>query len=225
MRPALVWGCTRYPSRSNATISDRTVAEETCTPGALATCEEPTGSAVPMYSVTTASRMAARRALRARSSATASAGVARSSFGVIGVPGTQVYRVPGRVPRAPRPSVVAQAEGGDERFLGNFDPADVLHALLALLLLLQQLALAGDVPAVALGQHVLALGLDRLAGHDAPADGRLNGHVEQLPRNELAQLLGHTTPVAVGRRAVHNGRERVTGRVVDEDVDPHQVGG
>ena len=38
------------------------MAEETCTPGALATWEEPTGSAVPMYSVTTASRMAARRA-------------------------------------------------------------------------------------------------------------------------------------------------------------------
>ena len=34
MRPALVWGCTRYPSRSSATISERTVADETCTPGA-----------------------------------------------------------------------------------------------------------------------------------------------------------------------------------------------
>ena len=44
------------------------MAEETFTPGALATWEEPTGSAVPMYSVTTASRMAARRALRVPSS-------------------------------------------------------------------------------------------------------------------------------------------------------------
>ena len=64
MRPALVWGWTRYPSRSRATISERTVAEETCTPGALATWEEPTGSAVPMYSVTTASKIAARRSFR-----------------------------------------------------------------------------------------------------------------------------------------------------------------
>ena len=49
------------------------MAEDTCTPGALATWEEPTGSAVPMYSVTTASRMAARRALRMPSSEAVSA--------------------------------------------------------------------------------------------------------------------------------------------------------
>src|SRR5271163_1866446 len=84
MRPALVWGCTRYPSRSSATISERTVAEDTCTPGELATCEEPTGSAVPMYSVTTASRMAARRAFRARSSSATSVGKDESVDGVMG---------------------------------------------------------------------------------------------------------------------------------------------
>ena len=84
MRPALVWGWTRYPSRSSATISERTVAEDTCTPGALATWEEPTGSAVPMYSVTTASRMAARRAFRARSSPATSVSGAGSVGGVMG---------------------------------------------------------------------------------------------------------------------------------------------
>src|SRR6476646_9922777 len=42
-------------------------------------------------------------------------------------------------------------ERGDERLLGDLDAADHLHPLLALLLLLQQLALAGDVTAVALG--------------------------------------------------------------------------
>src|SRR5579863_7990341 len=101
MRPALVWGCTRYPSRSSATISDRTVAEETWTPGALATWDEPTGSALPMYSVTTASRMAAWRSFRARTSAWWSADGACLAVGVIWVPGTQVYRVPGTNPRAP----------------------------------------------------------------------------------------------------------------------------
>ena len=45
------------------------------------------------------------------------------------------------------------------------DP-DALHALLAFLLLLEQLALAGDVATVALGQHVLAHRADRLAGDD-----------------------------------------------------------
>jgi len=84
MRPALVWGWTRNPSRSSATISERTVAEDTCTPGEFATWEEPTGSAVPMYSVTTASKMAARLALRARSSPATSANGTESEGGVMG---------------------------------------------------------------------------------------------------------------------------------------------
>src|SRR5699024_7381252 len=41
---------------------------------------------------------------------------------------------------------------GDERLLRNLDPADHLHALLALLLLLEQFALAADVSSVALGE-------------------------------------------------------------------------
>src|SRR5690625_7353448 len=58
-------------------------------------------------------------------------------------------------------------QGGDERFLRHLDGADVLHALLPLLLLLQQLALTGVVAAVALGQHFLAYRADVLPG-DAP---------------------------------------------------------
>src|ERR1700685_3406651 len=170
MRPALVWGWTRYPSRSSATISERTVAEDTCTPGELATWEEPTGSAVPMYSVTTASRMAARRAFRARSSSATSVRWVESVGGVIrflALKSTECQaRASGRQPqlRAPRGrdrpvSVVTQAQRRDEGLLGHLHPADVLHLLLALFLLLEQLALAGDVTAVALAQHVLALGL------------------------------------------------------------------
>ena len=45
----------------------RTVAEETLTPGASTTCWEPTGWAEPMYSVTTALRIAALRASRSAS--------------------------------------------------------------------------------------------------------------------------------------------------------------
>ncbi len=43
-------------------MSERTVAEDTLTPGASTTCWEPTGCAEPMYSVTTAFKMAALRA-------------------------------------------------------------------------------------------------------------------------------------------------------------------
>src|ERR1700684_3894635 len=115
MRPALVWGWTRYPSRSRATISERTVAEETCTLGALATWDEPTGSALPMYSVTTASKMAAWRSLRTRSSAEAGVGPACRALVVMGVPGTQVYRVPARNPQTPPGRVsVVEPQGRDE---------------------------------------------------------------------------------------------------------------
>jgi len=38
-------------------MSDRTVAEDTLTPGASTTCWDPTGWADPMYSVTTALRI------------------------------------------------------------------------------------------------------------------------------------------------------------------------
>src|SRR5947209_17129279 len=81
-------------------------------------------------------------------------------------------------------------EHGEERVLRHFDAADLLHALLALLLALEQLALAGDVAAVAFGGHVLAIGLHGLAGDDVRADGRLDGDVVLLARDALAQLLG-----------------------------------
>ena len=46
--------------------------------------------------------------------------------------------------------------GIDERLLRHLHMAEHLHALLASLLLFEQLALTGDVAAVALGEHVLA---------------------------------------------------------------------
>ena len=84
--------------------------------------------------------------------------------------------------------LLVEVEGGDEGLLRHLDPADLLHLLLAFLLALEQLALARDVTAVALREHVLALRLHRLAGDDAPADRGLDRHVEQLARDQLAQL-------------------------------------
>src|SRR4029450_11667279 len=101
-------------------------------------------------------------------------------------------------PRAPKPPGAGRSllgggrlvggERGDERLLRDLDAADHLHPLLTLLLLLQQLPLAGDVTAAALGEDVLADGADRLAGDDPGADGGLDRHLELLPRDELAQL-------------------------------------
>src|SRR5450755_197902 len=106
-------------------------------------------------------------------------------------------------------ALLAEFEHGQERLLRHLDPADLLHPLLALLLLLEQLALARDVAAVALGDHVLAVRLDRLAGDDPRPDRRLDRHVVLLARDLLAQLLGQGLAGFVGLGSVHEHRERV----------------
>src|SRR5438874_13405510 len=110
---------------------------------------------------------------------------------------------------------IAQPEGGHEGLLGNLDAPDLLHALLALLLPFEQLALARDFTAVALGDDVLALRLHRLACDDPAADRGLDRNVEQLARNELAELLRHPPAVVVGLVAVDDRRERVDRDVVE----------
>src|SRR5437016_500946 len=55
---------------------------------------------------------------------------------------------------------------GQEGFLRYFHRADLFHALLAGLLFLEEFALARDVAAVTLGEHVLAQRLDRGARDD-----------------------------------------------------------
>ena len=87
------------------------------------------------------------------------------------------------------PGLFLQPQHGQERLLRHLDRADLLHSLLAFLLLLQELPLARDVAAVALGQHVLAQRLDRFPGDDAAADGGLDRDLEQLARDQLAQLV------------------------------------
>src|SRR5690625_4931366 len=88
----------------------------------------------------------------------------------------------------PSPSIVVHPQGGEEGGLGDFDVAELAHALLALLLPVQQLALAADVAAVALGGHVLAQRRDGLARHHLAADRRLDGDPAELARDQLLQL-------------------------------------
>src|SRR5947209_14631019 len=87
-------------------------------------------------------------------------------------------------------ALLPQLKNRQERLLGHLDPPDLLHPLLAPLLLLEQLALARDVAAVALCDHVLAVGLDRLARDDPRPDRGLNRDVVLLAGDLLAQLLG-----------------------------------
>src|SRR5262245_58853005 len=59
---------------------------------------------------------------------------------------------------APQPlfGLSAHLQHGEKRFLRDLHFADLLHALLAFFLFLEQLALARNVAAVAFRQHVLA---------------------------------------------------------------------
>src|SRR4029078_7877178 len=96
---------------------------------------------------------------------------------------------------AERRGSVVELQRRDEDVARHLDAPDRLHLLLAFLLLLQQLALTRDVAAVALGEHVLALGLHGLAGDDLATDRGLDRHIEHLPRDQFLQLLAHARPV------------------------------
>src|SRR5271165_2444699 len=71
-----------------------------------------------------------------------------------------------------------------KRRLRNLHLAELAHALLPLLLLLQKLALARDIAAVALRRHVLRQRADGLARDHPAADRGLDGDLEQLARDQ-----------------------------------------
>ena len=83
-------------------------------------------------------------------------------------------------------SFLAHAQDRQEGLLRDLDGSDALHPLLSFLLLLEELALAGDVATVALREDVLAHRGDGLAGDDVAADRGLDRHLEHLARDELA---------------------------------------
>src|SRR5262245_4240456 len=95
-------------------------------------------------------------------------------------------------------------EDGEKRFLRNLDGTDLLHALLAGLLLLQQFLLPRVVATVALREHVLAQRFYRLARDDIRSDRRLNRYIEHLSRNKLAHLDCQFTPAVARMVAMHD---------------------
>src|SRR6266446_9202923 len=127
-------------------------------------------------------------------------------------------RAPSALP-APLPDV----EHGEERLLRHLDGTDLLHPLLPLLLVLEQLALARDVAAVALREHVLAARLHGLTRDYARSDRRLDRHIEHLARNLLAQLLDEQLATLVREVAMNDQRQRVDYLPADEHVDANEV--
>ena len=78
------------------------------------------------------------------------------------------------LPTPPRPCQHLLGQEFLERRLVNDNIAHSPEALAPSLLLLKQLAAARDVGGVQLGKHILAEGLDGLAGDDALAGGSLD---------------------------------------------------
>src|SRR3954470_18092921 len=103
-----------------------------------------------------------------------------------------------RAHRPRRPSVLVHLQRRDEGLLRDLDLAELAHALLALLLLLEQFALARNIAAVALGEHVLPERADGLAGDDAAADRGLDRDLEKVRRDQLLELLAHGPAAALG---------------------------
>src|SRR5918993_1841205 len=155
MRPAEVCGCVRRPSDSRAASSARIVELLASITSARALL--PTGMPVEIYS----------------SSVLISISCCLTEIAMVKI-----------LPRwqfsSARCSQCSDPQGGEERFLRYLHAPDLLHAAFALFLLFEELALAGDVPTVALRRHVLAVGAHRLAGNDPLPHRRLHRHLELL---------------------------------------------
>src|SRR5579864_863625 len=94
----------------------------------------------------------------------------------------------------------------DEGFLRNVDLAELAHPLLALLLLVEELAFAGDVAAIAFRGDVLAQCADRLSRDHLAADRGLDRNLEKMPGNEILELLAHGASAWLGALAVDDHR-------------------
>src|SRR5271155_1322543 len=106
-------------------------------------------------------------------------------------------------------ALLPDLEQGQESLLRNLDASDLLHPLLAFLLLLEQLAFSRDVAAVTLGGDVLAQRLDGFARDNLGADRGLNRDFEHLTWYQLAHLFAQRPAPFVGLVAMHDNRKRV----------------
>src|SRR6185369_1667689 len=114
-------------------------------------------------------------------------------------------------------------EDGEKRFLRDLDPSHLLHALLAFLLLLEQLAFARDVAAITLRNHVLAERLDRLTRDHLVSNRSLNRNLKQLPRYQLLHLLRQRPALRCRSAAMQNQRQRIPRLARDQHVELHQI--
>ncbi len=112
---------------------------------------------------------------------------------------------------------------GEESLLRHFYRADLLHALLAFLLLLEKFTLTRDIAAITFCGHILAHSLDGLAGYDFGTDSCLDGDIKLLTRYQLLEFLTHAAAESHGIIHMGERRERVDTLAVEQDVKFHEL--
>src|SRR5712692_7617846 len=121
------------------------------------------------------------------------------------------------------PSSLIHFQHRQKSFLRNLYATDFLHALLAFLLFLEQLAFARDVAAIALRDHVLAHRLHCLARNYFSADGRLDWYFKKLARDQVFHLCRQGPALRCRRVAMKNQRQRIDGFTGNEHVELDEI--
>mmetsp|Transcript_16155 Transcript_16155/g.44913 ORF Transcript_16155/g.44913 Transcript_16155/m.44913 type:complete len:271 (-) Transcript_16155:1216-2028(-) len=111
----------------------------------------------------------------------------------------------------------------EDRVGRDVDLTDGLHLRLPLGLLREQLHLPRHVTAVALGEDVLSNRFDPARIDDVAPDPGLDDDQDQLRRDLLHEDLDHLLGQCQRARAVADCGERVRRRLVDVDLEFHQV--
>src|SRR5690625_2961945 len=116
-----------------------------------------------------ATALARRRARRWKKSTAQMAPVSTSSENRMRAKSQLMARTPYFCSRL----LILDLQNRQKGLLGNFNVTHLFHPLLARLLALKQLFLAGNIATITLGQDVLAQGLDVFTGNHVRTDGRL----------------------------------------------------
>ena len=107
----------------------------------------------------------------------------------------------------------------EECLLRNLHGTHLFHPLLSFFLLLEQLAFARDVAAVALREHVLSERLHGCARDDFLPDRCLYDDLKKLARNKFLQLVRDLS-APLGRLVpVNDHGERINRIPVDEHIE------
>src|SRR5688500_14018625 len=114
-------------------------------------------------------------------------------------------------------------EDCQERFLWDLYAAHFLHALLAFLLLLEQLSFSRDITAVTLRNHILPERLHRLTRNHFVSNRGLDRNFEQLSGDQLLHLFGKCASLGLSSAAMQDQRQRINRFACNQHVELHQI--